>query len=170
MGYVNLKDICKFIPPAEIIKSAGTWTPTLAVHLVYEARTAAAGGFYVFIPIVLPASDNAKQCAKLISVDIWYKVATAAMADMASVTVKKQTLPADTVNFTGADYTAITLDAAHDTAAERKAVASHKMTVTFTDEPYIEDDEFLYIVMSCEAAATSAFSLYGAQANFELKM
>lgn len=170
MGYVNLKDICKQIAPSEILKSAGTWTPTVMGHLVTEVRTAAAAGFYLAIPITLHAADNAKQGAKLKSVDVWYKIATAAMADMASVAVKKLTLSADGDAVAGADYSAITLDADHDTAAERKTVDNHKMTVTFTNEPYLEDDELLYILISCEGAATSAFSLLGAQANFELKL
>jgi hypothetical protein len=170
MGYVNLQDICQFISPAEMLKSAGTWTPTLSLHLPYEAKTAGADSFYLMIPIKLPASHVGTQCTKLKSVDIWYKIATAAFADIAAVEVKKQTLAANAVAVSAAAYTAIALDADHDTAAERKTVASHKMTVTFTDEPYLEDDEVYWIIITCEAAATSVFSLYGAQANFELRM
>jgi hypothetical protein len=170
MGYVNLQDICQFISPAEILKSAGTWTPTLAMHLPYEAKTAAADSFYLMIPVKLPASNVGSQCAKLKSVDFWYKIATAAFTDIPAVAVKKQTLSANAVPVSAADYTAFALDSGHDTGAERKTLASHKMTVTFTDEPYLEDDEVYWIVITCEAAATSAFSLYGAQANFELRM
>lgn len=170
MGYVNLQDICQFISPAEILKSAGTWTPTLALHLPYEAKTAGADSFYLMIPVKLPASNVGTQCAKLKSVDIWYKIATAAFTDIPQVAVKKQTLSADAVAVSAVDYTAFSLDAAHDTAAERKTLASHKMTVTFIDEPYLEDDEVYWIIITCEAAATSAFSLFGAQANFELRM
>ena len=89
---------------------------------------------------------------------------------MAAVEVKKQTLSANGTAVAGADYTAFTLDADHDTAAERKTVDSHKMTVTFTDQPFLEDDEVYWIVLTCEGAATSVFSLYGAQANFELRL
>jgi len=170
MGYVNLQDICQFISPAEILKSSGTWTPTLALHLPYEAKTAAADSFYLMIPVKLPASNVGTQCAKLKSVDIWYKIATAAFTDIPQVAVKKQTLSANAVAVSAVDYTAFALDSGHDTAAERKTLASHKMTVTFTDEPYLEDDEVYWIIITCEAAATSAFSLFGAQANFELRM
>ena len=170
MGYVNLKDICQFIPPSQIAKSGGTWTPTLSGSLITDVRTAGADGFYLFIPIKLPASDSARQCAKLKSVDIWYKIGVAAMADMAAVEVKKLTLPATGVAATGAAYTAFTIDADHDTAAERKALGDHKMTVTFTDAPYLEDDEALIIVLTCEAAVTSVLTLLGAQVNYELRM
>jgi hypothetical protein len=170
MGYVKLKDICQFISPAEMMKTAGTWTPTLALHLPYEAKTAAADSFYLMIPVKLPASNVGTQCAKLKSVDIWYKIATAAFTDIPQVAVKKQTLSANGSAVAGADYTAFSLDAAHDTGAERKTVASHKMTVTFTEEPYLEDDEVYWIIITCEAALTSAFSLFGAQVNFELKL
>ena len=170
MGYVTLQNVNQFITPFQISKSAGTWAPTLAGHLVCDLRTAAASGYYLLIPITLPGSINNNQCAKLKSVDVWYKVGTAAMAGMATVTVKKQTLAADTVAVTGADYTDITLDADHDTETKRKAVASHKMTVTFDNQPYLDNDEALFIVISCEGAATSVFTLLGAQANFELRM
>ena len=170
MGYVNLKDICQHIPPAAITKSAGTWTPTLSGHTYYEARTAEAGGFYLYIPIVLPASDSARQCAKLKSVDIWYKVGIAAMAGIEAVEVKKLTLPATAVAAAGAAFTAFTIDAAHDTDAERKTVGDHKMTLTFTNSPYLEDDESLVIILTCEGALTTTFSLFGAQVNYELRM
>jgi len=170
MGYVNLKDICQHIPPSAITKSAGTWTPTLSGNTYYEARTAEAAGFYLYLPIVLPASHNAKQCAKLISVDIWYKVGIAALAEFTAPTIKKLTLPATGVAAAGAAFTAFTVDAAHDTDAECKAVGDHKMTLTFTNSPYLEDDESLVIILTCEGAATSTFSLFGAQVNYELRM
>ena len=170
MGYVSLQNVNQFISPFQISKSAGTWTPTLAGHLVCDLRTAAASGYYLLIPITLPESVKKKQGTKIKSVDVWYKIGTAAMAGMASVTVKKQTLAADTVAVSGADYTDITLDADHDTETKRKAIASHKMTVTFDNEPYLDKDEALFIVLSCEGAATSVFTLLGAQANFELRM
>ena len=170
MGYVNLKDICQYIPPSQFSKTAGTYTPTLSGNLISEVRSAAAEGFYIFIPIQLPASDVAKQCAKLKSVDIWYKIGTAAMADMAAVEVKKTTLSANATAVAGAAFTAFTVDADHDTAAERKAVGDHKMTLTFTNSPYLEDDETLVIVLTCEGAATSVFTLFGAQVNYELRM
>ena len=170
MGYVNLKDICKFISPAEMQKTAGTWTPTISTHLVYESRTAAAAGFYVMIPVKLPASNGKKQGGKILSVDIWYKVVIQAMTDFADVVVKKLTLSANGVAVSGAAYTAFSLDADHDTAAERKTVGDHKMTITFTDKPYLEDDEVLYILLSVEGGASGVFNIYGAQANFELKL
>jgi hypothetical protein len=169
MGYVTLKKVNQFIPPNQIVKSAGTWTPTVAGNLVVEMRTAAAGGFYLVIPITLFGSELS-QGARVKSIDIWYKVGTAAMAGMASVTVKKLELNANAVNVGSAEYSAITLDADHDTEAERKAVATHKMTVSFTGKPFLNNDEALQVVLSCEAAATSAFTLYGAQANFELRL
>ncbi|MDY6846977.1 MAG: hypothetical protein SVP52_07565, partial [Chloroflexota bacterium] len=58
----------------------------------------------------------------------------------------------------------------HDTASKRKTLASHKMTVTFPLKPFLKPDEALFLVMSCEGGATSAFSLYGAQANYELRL
>ena len=40
MGYVRDQQISKFIPPSQIQKSAGTWTPTLASNVASDLRTA----------------------------------------------------------------------------------------------------------------------------------
>lgn len=169
MGYVHLTDICQFIPPSMIQKSAGTWTPTISSNVASDVRTAAEAAFDLIIPVSLFGSNLALQGAKLISVDVWYKIATAACSSFAAPVLNKVTLPADTVAVTGAAITT-TQDTGHDTEAERLAVASHKMTITPSTPFFFEDDYAYILTISPEAALTTVFTLYGAQANFTLRL
>jgi hypothetical protein len=169
MGYVHLTDISQFIPPADILKSAGTWTPTYSSNVHSDVRGAAEASFVLHIPIPLPASESGLQGAKLESIDVWYKVATANMSSSNAPTLNQVTLPADTVAVTGAAITT-SLDADHDTEGERVAQASHKMTITVTTPVFLEKDNAYFLYVPFEAAAGSVFTLYGAQANFTLRL
>ena len=169
MGYVHLTDICQFIPPADILKNAGTWTPTYASNVSSDVRTAAEAGFALHIPIVLPGSNLGLQGAKLASIDVWWKVATAALTLFSAPVLNKITLAANAVAVSGAELTT-TLDTGHDTEAERITVASHKMAVTLSTPVFLEDDYGYMLYLYMEAAAGSVFTLYGAQANFTLRL
>jgi hypothetical protein len=169
MGYVNVTDITKFIPPSKILKTAGTWTPAISSNVISEARGAADEAVTLLIPVDLEGADVALQGAKLQSVDIWYKIATAAADDFATVAASKVTLPATGSAITGAAVT-VTCDADHDTAAERKAVGDHKMTVTLSTPAFLEDNEAIWLSLVIDCAATTVLTIYGAQANFDLRL
>jgi hypothetical protein len=131
MGYVNVTDITKFIPPSKILKTAGTWTPAISSNVISEARGAADEAVTLLIPVDLEGADVALQGAKLQSVDIWYKIAT---------------------------------------AAERKAVGDHKMTVTLSTPAFLEDNEAIWLSLVIDCAATTVLTIFGAQANFDLRL
>ena len=169
MGYVHLTDICQFIPTSMIERSTGTWTPTYASNVSSLVRTAAEATFLLNIPIALPASNLALQGAKLASVDLWYKIATAACTGAATPVLNKIALPANAVAVSGAELTT-TLDADHDTEAERVTVASHKMAIALSTPVFLEDDYAYILYMTFSCAATTVFTLYGAQANFTLRL
>jgi hypothetical protein len=169
MGYVNVTDISQFIPPSAIQKTLGTWTPTIASNVVSDVRTAADANFTLLIPLVLPGSEIALQGAKIKSIDVWYKIATAAADDFATVTLNKVTLATDTVAVSGAAVD-VTIDTAHDSAAERKAIASHKMTVTLDAEVFIDQDYAYWLSCVVDAAANTVFTLFGARVNYTLRL
>lgn len=169
MGYVNVTDICRFIPPAMIQKTAGTWTPALASDVVADVRTAADASFTLLVPLSLPGSACGLQGAKIRSVDVWYKIATAAADDFATVEIVKMTLGAQGTVVSGTKIET-TLDSGHDSAAERKAVETHKMSVSLDSEVFLEVDAALNLVMTVDAAAGTVFSLYGAQVNYTLRL
>ncbi len=169
MGYTHDTHFSQFISPAQFSHSAGTWTVSLASNVVKSARTAADASFTTLIPIPLPSNASALKGSRLKSIDVYYTIGTAACDDFATVELEKVTLPAATASApTGAAVTT-TLDADHDTAAERLAVASHKMTVTLSTPVWIDDDEAFYLELVVDAAATTVFTFWGARANFDVR-
>jgi len=170
MGYVHDTQMRQFIPPFMCGKTAGTWTPTIASNVVGDVRTAADASFTLLIPIALPSNATDLKGAYLTSIDVWYKIATAAADDFTTVELEKMTLPASGTAVSGAAVT-VTIDTGHDTAAERKAIGdAHKMTVTLSTPEWIDEDEVFYLQLVVDAAATTAFTFYGARANFTLRV
>jgi hypothetical protein len=169
MGYVHDTKMSQFIPPSMIYKSAGTWTPTLASNTVGDVRTAADASFTLLIPILLPSNDDKLKGAKLLSVDVHYKIGTAAADDFATVELEKMSISAAGA-VTGAAVSAVTIDTDHDTAAERKAVDDHFMTVELDSPAWVDKDEVYWLALVVDAAATTVFTLWGAKANFELRV
>ena len=169
MGYVNITDISQFIPPSAIQKTLGTWTPTIGSNVISDVRTAADASFTLLIPLVLPGSEIGLQGAKIKSIDVWYKIATGAADDFATVALSKVTLAADGVAVSGAAVT-VTVDTAHDTAAERLAIDDHKMTVTLATEVFIDEDYAYFLSCVVDAAANTVFTLFGARVNYTLRL
>lgn len=168
MGYVHDTSMSQFIPPVQVQKSAGTWTPTLASNTLCDRRTAADASFNLFIPIRLPSNSQASKGAYLKTIDVLYKIATAAADDFATVELEKMVFSSAGV-VTGS-APAITQDTGHDTAAERKAVGDHRMTVTLTTPVWVDNDDAYVLYLVVDAAATTVFDLWGAIANFTLRL
>lgn len=170
MGYVHDTQMNQFISPAEFEISAGTWTLAEASNIISRARTAAAAAFTALIPIPIPSNTVALKGAMLKSIDIWYAIGTAAATDFATVELEKMTLPADDVAVSGAAVTT-TIDAAHDTAAKRKAVDNdHCMSVTLSVPAWIDDGDAYWLKLVVDAALTSDFTFFGARANYTLRL
>ena len=170
MGYVHDTQMAKFIHPDEVIKSAGTWTATLASNVLSSVRSAADATFYLYIPVKLPSNAAALKGAYLKSIDVYYKIATAACDDFATVELEKQVLPAATGSDPSGSAVTVTQDTGHDTAAERKATGSHVMTVTLSTPVWIDDNDYYTLVLYVDAAATSVFTLWGARINWTLRV
>jgi hypothetical protein len=168
MGYVNDTHASKFISPAQFNHSAGTWTVSEASNVIKSARTAADASFTSLIPVPIPSNGSALKGCRLKSIDVWYTIATAC-DDFATVELEKVTLPATGSAPTGAAVSGITLDTGHDTAAERLAAGSHKMTVTLDTPAWIDDDEAYYLKLVVDAAAATVFTFWGARANYDYR-
>ncbi len=158
----------QWIPASLIQKSAGTWTPTLSTHLVSDVREAEDSAFNLFIPILLPGNSEYRAGATLKSVDVFYKVGTAALDGLATVALKKMTLPPTGVLVSGSPV-AVTLDAGHATEAERVALGDHTLRVTLDAPAYIEYGGEYALYLAVDAAAASVFTLFGARVNFDLR-
>jgi hypothetical protein len=165
MGYVHDTHMSRFIAPAQIQKTAGTWTPTLNANTWGDVRTAAGASFTLLIPIPLPSNDSALKGSLLKSIDVFWKNATADLTAF-TVALNKQTLPANAAALSGAEVTTVTLDTGNDTAAERYTQADHSMKITLDTPAWIDDGESYFVALAITAAANSVFTLWGARANF----
>jgi len=161
--------LSQFIPPSAASKSAGTWTGGDASGVAYEARSAADASFSLLIPLALPGSSSYRAGARLKSVDVYYKIATTAADDFATVELYKISLPAASGSALTAAAVTTAIDSAHDAAAERKAAGDHLMTVTLASPAWVDDGDVYALKLTVDAAAGTVFTLYGARALYELR-
>ena len=169
MGYVNDVSLSQYIPTSQFVCDlASTWSYSGAGDtpgLYHEAT----GTLPIYIPIVLPGSANRNQGARIKSIDVYYKVDTAALTSVAEPALHKVTLSANGSDLSTADVTT-SLDSGHDTAAERITVASHKMTVTPDTPFYLPADAYTVLELSFVGSASSELFVLGAQVNYEIRL
>ena len=170
MGYVNDVNFAQFISPFEFGYTAGTWTVTVATNVVCNVRTAGDASFTALVPVKIPSNTVELKGARLKSIDVWYKIGTAAADDFATVTLEKMNLKVDASVVTGAAVTAVTIDTAHNTDAKRLAQGDHKMTVTLDTPVWVLPTEQYWLTLIVNAALTTAFRFFGASANYELRV
>ena len=168
MGYVHDENMANFVHPGDFEMSAGTWAITESSNVVSNDRTAADASVTVLVPIRVPSNAKALKGAKLASIDVGYLIGTAAADDFATVELEKVTVGADNVAAAG-EAVDVTLDTAHDTAAERKAADDHTMTITIDDPEFIDDGDCYWLKMVIDCAATTVLKFYGAVAHFTLR-
>ena len=170
MGYVHDTHMSEFIPPSDFQMSAGTWAMAVASNVVSRDRSAADAAFTALIPIRVPSNASDKKGAMLKSIDVWYAIGTAAADDFATVELEKMIMGVDDVAPTGAAVTC-TIDAGHDSAAERLAVdTDHCMTVTLATPAWVDDGDVYWLQLVVDCAATTVFKFFGARANYTLRI
>lgn len=173
MGYTYDTQMAQFIPPSAIAKTAGTWTPTIAAGLACDVRTGAAAPFTLLIPVNIPSNAAGLKGSCLKSINVFYKIATAALTSVTTVELDKVNLPppaaATGTAFTGASVP-VTQDAFHSTSALRLAIGNHTMTVILTTPAWINDIDAYILQIVCVDPGTTVFTLYGARANFDLRV
>jgi len=171
-GYVHDTAMSLFIPPTDVLKTAGTWTDTVGgvANTYMQRRTAADATFILVFPIVPPQNSVAQKGSYLKSLDIWWDVTTAAMDAVSFTGLRRATLPANGAAFGAPVSEAVTADTGHDTAGERLTLDQHKATLTITTPFWLDDDDYLYFELTGDAAATSVFDLYGMRVNYTLRL
>ena len=168
MGYTMDKDAAQFIPPGCIIKTAGTWTASVVNNVYQELRSNAAATFNLIVPILAPSNKGPLKGSKLVSVELIYKIATLAANNVTTVELEKEVIDSAGA-VTGAAVT-VSLNTAENTTAKRKAIADHRLIVTLSTPAYIDNDELYLLYVTFDAGATTAVTLYGAIANFEVRL
>jgi hypothetical protein len=167
MGYVNDKHMSQIIPVGAF-QTAGTCVLTYSVasNLVKAARTANDTAFSLFIPIIIPQNESPLKGARLKSIDVYYLVGTADLTSFAAPVLQKMTLKADAAAPTGEEL-ATTYSCAN---AATLTQAQHKVTVTVTTPEWADDDSYYILDLEIDPAASSVVTLYGARANYDLRV
>ena len=171
MGYVHDTAMSQFIPPDACSYVTGTWADAAGAvaNTIAMSRTAADASTVITVPITIPQNSASYKGSKLVSVDVWFEVLTAALDAMAAL-IHQAVLPADGAAFAAPTALTFTYDTGHDAAGERIDIDQHKMTLTLATPIWLDDDDLILVQITIDAAATSASTFFGARANFTLRV
>lgn len=170
MGYVHDTSMVEGVAIGQVTFLSGSWSDVaLAGNVWCKRRTAGDATFTVKIPLGLPQSAAPGKGAWLMAVEVFYKVATAAL-DGLSAGLYANTLPGDGTAFAAAQALAFTYDSGHDTPAERVDMDEHRMTLTLAEPLLLEAGKLAHLELAGDGSAMSVFELYGAQARYTLRL
>jgi len=170
MGYVHDTAMSQFVPPNQIGVSAGTWTLTVASNVWSNDRTAADASFTAYIPIPIPSNSVALKGCKLVSIEFMYLIGTAAADAFATFALYKDTFAVSGTLNSSAVVSGVTVDAAHDTSAERYAANEHRAVITLDTPVFIDNDEHYHVEAVVDCAGTTVFKIFGAIVNYTLRV
>ena len=140
---------------------SGVWTRSRSAAANYKiARTAAATVEALAIEVpTIALRSTASKGRKITGLNVKYSIATAAANDV-TVSIGYTVLPANGSAVAAASTLgSISYDANHDTSAKRKTVAEHTMQVTFGSPVYLADCIGFEVLVTVDAALTTAFSV-----------
>jgi CheY-specific phosphatase CheX len=167
-GYVHDTAMSQMIPCTAGHYVTGTWTQAAGSvsGTIAMSKAAAAETATINIPVMIPSNSVGLKGSYFKSIEVDYEIATAA-ATSVTATMNKITRGTDTNGLTVAAVT-VTQDLTAATTAA--TVAKHKLTVTITTPAWIANTEYYLLVITLVAAATTAFKLNSAVANFTERM
>jgi hypothetical protein len=168
MGYVHDTQMSVFTPAEDCTATVGTWAMVAAANVWSLDKGVADDTSIIKIPLKLPANAAALKGAQIKSVDIWW-ACSAADNDAVSAILYKQALPINGTLSTAAAVVT-TYDTGHDVAAERITQDEHKMTLTVTTPEWVDEDAVYYVELTVDAGALSVDKLFGARANYTLRV
>ena len=171
MGYVHDTSMSMFIPPNLAHAQTGTWSEGAGqvAGTITKEKSAADETATLTIPVLLPGNSASYKGCKLVSIDIYWEV-TAAALDALAATIYQAVLPANGAAIAAPTSLAFSYDSGHDDAAERITQDQHSMKLTLTTPKWIDNDDFIYVQLSVNAAAASVFEFLGARANYTLRV
>jgi hypothetical protein len=171
-GYVHDTAMSMIIPLSAISTTVGTWTMVAASNVWSLNHTTADNTSILHIPIAHPLQNGvAQKGAYLKSIDFFYFCGTGD-ADAITPVIQKISQAAQAGAVPSASAVAFTYDTDHDSAAKRVAHATtmHKMKLTITTPPWMDDDDYYYVEYTMDSSATSVDKLYGVRANYTLRI
>ncbi len=163
MGYVHDTGMSQYIPPTLFHCVTGTWTLTAGVvaGTISKHKASNSETTVVNIPIMVPSNSVALKGSYVKSVEVDYEF-TGAAATSVTASMNKVTRGADTSVATVADVP-VSQDLVANAAA--KTLDQHKLTVTLTTPVWIDNDEYLLLVLTI-VASTAVIEMLGAVVNF----
>jgi hypothetical protein len=170
MGYVHDTSMVQFIAPTQVFGDTAAWSlgaGQVANSIVYKCD-ATDETANLFIPILIPSNGVAQKGALLKSIEIDYEIVTAA-CDTVTAVIYKMTRGADDADVTVASV-AFTYDAAHDTDDERDDLQEHNMVLTLDTPAWVDEDEYYWVAIAFDKAATSTVEFLGAFVNYTLRI
>ena len=168
MGYVHDTAMQQYISPNEFNYVTGTWADAAGnvVGTIVKQKTAGAETSVVNIPILISSNAVAQKGGKLNSVEVDYEILAAAATSITAV-LNKITRGVDgAVAVRAIEASTQDLTAATDAAD----VDQHRLTVTVTTPPWIGDDVYYLLQLTCICAGSTVLEFLGAQVNFTLRV
>ncbi len=177
MGYTHDAGFCSFIPPTAVFGDVAAWgivAGGVANSLAYKCdATDETANLYIPIigvPSHTPDSQGvAVKGGKISKIEVDYEILVAA-ADTLTAVIYKSKRGADEAVVVISTVT-FTYDAGHDTDDERDDLDQHRMALSIAaaDQFYLEDDEYLWVHLAIDKAATTTFEFLGAFAYYTLR-
>ena len=173
MGYIHDSGMVMFLQADTCRGYGGTWTNIVDDDFLYLQRSASDAVSRLYIPIELPHQNtNTTRGVRISSIDIWYTIATGAMDELTATLNLTTLLIGRTEAFEAADceHLAFTYDTDHDLAIERRALSSHKMTLTLDTALWLPGTKMLAVLLYMDNSATSVFQYFAARVNYTFRI
>ncbi len=116
------------------------------------------------LPVVLPSSPTQLTGTRLISVELDYEITVLALTSV-SMFINRITRGDDGA-VAVVDAQTFTYDSNHDTDLKRSELRPHRMTLTLTNPPWIDNDQYYLIRFDFVPQINSQFWFAGMFANY----
>jgi hypothetical protein len=169
-GYVHDTSMCQWIPPTMMFGDTATWLfgageVSGSYVLACDATDETAN---IYIPIAIPSNSVDQKGSYLTAVEVDYEIKTAA-CDTVTASFVKHTRGVEGADVVISNPT-FTYDADNDTDDERDDLDEHRMVLTLDTPEWISDEEYFYVKIAFDKAATSIVQILGAFAYYTLRL
>ena len=150
---------------AQGIAAAGTWTLTRQGTALLRLRRTAAVAVEVYgVRVPVRSRTTASKGFRVTGFKLIYAVSTADVNDVSVTGAVLLTPATGSAPAAATNLGAVTYDAAHDTAGERKAVGNHTMVGTFASPLWLNSDPIcVELAISCDGTATGVLDIIGVE-------
>lgn len=172
MGYIHDAQMRLWLPPELCSASDGlaSWAVDYdGVAWAQQRPAAGAGAWQLRLALTPPCNSLSSRGARPLSLELWYQVSGAALSDC-SAYVEKVSLPAHGAAWSAPAAVAFSYDGDHDSAGERAALGSHRMTLTITTPEWISAEQFWQVRLSGTAALATVVRIYGVLLSYTLRL